>query len=91
MITMIRADLNLYLLTESLTCFKIRVKYSPDYFNFEIIKKEGVDSETVWEKRWLFRWNLDEYLYHYYWVKAAWFDPMIKPPYDRNNYDHIPF
>ncbi|MFM6204993.1 hypothetical protein [Planktothrix sp.] len=75
-------------------------RYFPGFFSFIGYKRLDGSTEKIGEISCSFKWDLIEYQDHYQWVKNAWFDNTIKPPYDNtikppyvnlSDYDPIPF
>jgi len=78
-----------------LTRIKIDLAFFSSFVNLSYSKDVQLDGSYERErinKRYSVRFFTREYKEHWEWVKFAWFDDTVKPPYiTLRDYDPIPF
>lgn len=64
-----------------MSLYRSQIRYFPGFLSFNAYKRLEGSTEKIGDILFVFRWNLIEYRKHCQWVKNAWFDNTIKPPY----------
>ena len=79
-------------LNYGLTLIKLEITFYSTFVGFVYAKSTRYPRDESVRKVHVIRWNRTEYRDHYQWVKQAWFDNSVKPPYHLLvDYDIVPF